>query len=231
MRNLRNLLLVLAMLLPTVAQAQVQPVVVELYTSQGCSSCPPADKYLAEIAQRQNVIALSLHVDYWDYMGWKDVFASRKYSTRQRRYAKVNKQRTVYTPAMVIQGQDIVVGSRKGHVEPRLRAHAGQSGPAQLLVSRDGNTVRIKIEPSRKAGASKVQLVRFTPKQTVAIKRGENRGRTIEYTNVVDAWDVVGDWSGKGAKSYSVKVPAGGSYAVILQERNNGPILAAARLN
>lgn len=231
MRILRNLLLLLAIVSPGLASAQAQPVVVELYTSQGCSSCPTADEYLAEIATRSDVIALSLHVDYWDYMGWKDVFASPKHSKRQRKYAKVNRQRTVFTPAMVIQGQDIVVGSRKKQVEPTLRAHAGKSGPAQITLAREGNTMRISIKPNRKASASVVQLVRFAPKHTVSIKRGENRGRTIEYTNVVEAWDEIGKWSGSGAKSYSVKVASGGNFAVILQERNNGPILAAAQLN
>lgn len=231
MRILKSLALIAALVAPGIASAQTQPVVIELYTSQGCSSCPPADKYLSEIAKRDNVIALSLHVDYWDYMGWKDVFASPKHSKRQRLYAKVNRQRTVFTPAMIIQGKDIVVGSRKRNVEPRLKAHSGNAGPANISLERAGNTIKISIQPTRKARASVVQLVRFEPTHTVAIKRGENRGRTINYTNVVEAWDVVGKWSGEGAKTYSVKVKSGGSYAVILQERNLGPILAAAQLN
>lgn len=231
MRLLKALTLAAALFAPALAEAQARPVVVELYTSQGCSSCPPADRYLAEIAKRRDVIALSLHVDYWDYMGWKDTFASPDHSKRQRRYAHVQRQRTVYTPQMVIQGVDIVVGSRKRDVEPRLSAHQGHKNAGGLSATRQGNQILVELSAHNAAKPCVVQLVKFSPKHSVKIARGENRGREIVYTNVVDSWDIVGTWNGREAKKLAIKAGSDGSYVVIVQEKGNGPILAAARVN
>ena len=113
------------------------PVVVELYTSQGCSSCPPADAFLArELANRDDVIALALHVDYWDYIGWKDDFADPQHTDRQRDYARAAGQRTIYTPQMIIAGKDHVIGSHPAEVKKLIRAHASAAFPLAILVRR-----------------------------------------------------------------------------------------------
>jgi len=231
MRILKPLTLIVALLLPAIAQAQNKVVVVELYTSQGCSSCPRADDYLGEISSRNNIIALSLHVDYWDYMGWKDVFADPKYTKRQRRYARVQKQRTIYTPQMVVQGQELLVGSRRKSVEPHLKAHANQPTNVDLTVARGDGKILIEINAKQRVKPCVVQLVRFSPQHTIAIKRGENRGRTQVYTNVVESWDIVGNWNGRSSERLSVSSEPGAKYAVIVQEKNQGAILAAAKAN
>ncbi len=231
MRILKPLALLAALMSPALAEAQNKAVVVELYTSQGCSSCPSADAYLGEISKRNNVIALSLHVDYWDYMGWKDAFADPKYTKRQRRYARVNRERTVYTPQMVVQGQELLVGSRRKSVEPHLKAHANQPQNVDLTIVQSNGRIVININALRRVKPSVVQLVRFSPQHKVAIKRGENRGRTLVYTNVVESWDIVGNWSGRGSERLSVATKPGANYAVIVQEKNQGAVLAAAKVN
>src|SRR5277367_5521376 len=115
---MKAILLVLALMLSSVAQAgETRPVVVELFTSQGCNSCPPADAYLGELAKRPDVLALSLHVDYWDYIGWRDPFAQHAFTLRQRDYSHALSERYVYTPQMVINGQLQGVGSQRGDIE------------------------------------------------------------------------------------------------------------------
>ena len=117
------------------------PVVVELFTSQGCSSCPPADKMLHALAERDDVIALALHVDYWDYIGWKDVFAQAKFSKRQREYAVVGGRRSVYTPQMVVNGVTDVVGGKPMKLSEAISAHAANPSPVDVSLKRDGNTI------------------------------------------------------------------------------------------
>mgnify|MGYP001946920862 CR=1 FL=1 len=158
------------------AAAQERPVLVELYTSQGCSSCPPADAFLHKLASRDDVIALALHVDYWDYIGWKDSFARPEYTARQRAYAKVANRRMVYTPQMIINGTDHVVGTRPMDVKDLIRKHHGGASEVALSVAeRQG---KLEIDATAAAGTggtATVRLFRYLPQETVAIKRGENR--------------------------------------------------------
>ena len=133
------------MLFPVVAKAE-NPVVVELYTSQGCSSCPPADRLLASLAAHEDIIALALHVDYWDYLGWADGFADPEFSNRQRRYARVWGERSVYTPQMVVQGANYMVGSRNDEIQRQIM-QAEEVGPKVALTAlNDGRGINIRME-------------------------------------------------------------------------------------
>ena len=159
------------------ARAQTNPVVVELFTSQGCSSCPPADALLAELADEDGVIALALHVDYWDYLGWQDSFASPAFTARQRAYAKKARSRTIYTPQMIVQGEDRLVGSKGDMVRARISEHRDGAPSMRLEVARDGAAIDISLEPVEpELGPADVHVVTFDPAQEVAIEAGENAG-------------------------------------------------------
>lgn len=206
------------------------PVVVELFTSQGCSSCPPADAMLHDLAKRDDVIALALHVDYWDYIGWKDTFADPAFTRRQHGYARANNATTVYTPQMVIGGTDFVVGAKPMDVVEAIRAHQAVGSPVEVEIQPYGERLRISAEaegPVR--GPLVVQLVAVDPEETVSITRGENAGKTISYANIVTDWAVIGEWDGKGR--FEASVPRGsGTVAVLVQEAAFGRILGAAQL-
>ncbi|QDC09451.1 DUF1223 domain-containing protein [Oceanicola sp. D3] len=208
-----------------------QPVVVELYTSQGCSSCPPADEILAKLAKKPGVIALALHVDYWDYIGWKDAFARPEHTKRQKGYAHQAGARTIYTPQMVIGGVDHVVGARPMDVVDLLGTHKARPAVMQLRAQRVGEEVAIDGTPPQPAqGKLVVQLVRYTPEETVAIKRGENAGLTMSYHNIVRDWQVLGEWDGETALELQVAAPGEAPAVVIVQKAGPGEIIAAARV-
>ncbi len=213
------------------ATAESGPVVVELYTSQGCSSCPPADEFLGKLAKRDDVVALSLHVDYWDYIGWKDVFASPQYTKRQHAYARAAGKRMVYTPQMVIAGQDLVVGTKPGEVGRLIKAHSQAPDQVRLTVKRIGDVIEITAEPLADGlGDMVVQMVRFVEGETVHIKRGENAGRDLAYHNVVTEWSVLKGWNGLAPLSLSAKIPGNDQCVIIVQAAAHGLILAAARV-
>ena len=222
--------------LPQDAQAQAQgaeagsPVLVELFTSQGCSSCPAADALLAKLAGRDDVIALALHVDYWDYIGWKDKFASPVYTARQKGYAASSGSSRIYTPQMIVNGTYDVVGNRAMDVADIIQRAAGDATPVRLRASRSGDTVSIHVETTRPVGASDIHLVSYTPSQTVDIQRGENAGRKLTYTHIVSDWAVIGHWPGQGAYDTTAKAPAGMPVVVLVQGERYGPVFAAARL-
>lgn len=204
------------------------PVVVELYTSQGCSSCPPADQLLTELSKRQDVIALALHVDYWDYLGWKDNFGSAAYSNRQRAYAKAASKRTVYTPQVVVQGANFAVGHRAHDVTDLITHHANHSDMVELDLQRDGDVLTISAKVSEgNVGRSVIQLVRYEPKQIVKIRGGENSGREITYTNIVTEWRPVTQWNGRGETTVKANVKGSQPIVVLVQQLGLGPILAA----
>lgn len=207
------------------------PVVVELYTSQGCSSCPPADEMLHELAERSDVIALALHVDYWDYIGWADSFADPAYTTRQQNYARVAGARSIYTPQMVIGGQDHIVGAKAREMDSLIQIHSAQPTGTQISLQRSGDQLRItgQSQQALRAGTI-VQLIRFSPEETVNIMRGENAGRAISYANIVTQWRGVGEWSGQGALDMSVTVTGNSPIVVIVQEPGPGAVMASAVL-
>ncbi|WP_147125404.1 DUF1223 domain-containing protein [Shimia ponticola] len=211
-------------------QAQTTTVV-ELYTSQGCSSCPPADAFLHELAKQDDVIALALHVDYWDYIGWKDEFASPAYTERQKAYARVAGSRTVYTPQMVIGGVDHVVGTRPEQVAAKLTEHMMKEASVDLTATRDGDkaTVMIGAVPGA-TEAMVVQLVTYNPSATVDIKRGENAGKTLTYANVVTSWTALDAWNGKSPLTLTADIPNGEPAVIIVQRQGPGAIMAAAKV-
>ncbi len=215
-----------------VGQTADAPVVVELYTSQGCSSCPPADELLLKLAARDDVIALALHVDYWDYLGWADVFASPAFTKRQKAYARAVGARSVYTPQMVVQGQDHLVGIRPMELADLIRDHAAMPDTVRVTMTRDGARLRIRADrPARPLKRKlSVQLVRYTPEASVDIRRGENSGRKITYANVVTSWEVLGEWDGAAALDMTARAAGNAPSVVILQDPGPGAILAAARL-
>lgn len=212
------------------------PVVVELYTSQGCSSCPPADAMLHRLVQRPDVIALALHVDYWDYIGWEDIFGKPAHTARQQGYARVAQARSIYTPQMVIAGRDHVVGAKAMEVADLIQAHRATQTGVTIELERTGNRLQINGETQRSLPAGTlVQVVRYIPSQVVNITRGENAGAEFEYTNIVTDWDVAGEWSGAGDLDLSVPVGGTAPVVVIVQQpgaeaAGPGAIMAAAVL-
>jgi hypothetical protein len=205
--------------------------VVELYTSQGCSSCPPADEYLKRLAETPGVIALALHVDYWDYIGWTDKFGSPKYTARQKAYAHAAGSNTIYTPQMIVGGVDQVEGSDPAMVEAAIRRHQSTAPVVDLQLARQGEQVLIVAQASPALTMPvRVELVRYHPMVSVQIESGENAGRIMDYANIVTAWSVLGVWDGKS--DLRLTAPAGGADAVvvILQAEGPGRIMAASAL-
>ena len=213
------------------------PVVVELFTSQGCSSCPPADALLVELAAREDVIALSYHVDYWDYLGWKDTFGSRENSQRQRSYAPVvdrshiegRKLRGSFTPEIVVGGMDSLVGSDREDVLARVAFHAEQPDAADVDISRDGETLVVSMAPVEgMPGATvNVRVVEYLPMAEVEIPRGENAGKMIAYANIVRGLRDVGRWDGASPAEIRL-TDVTPPLAVLLQRGTAGKIIAAA---
>ncbi len=221
---------VLFSLTANLAVAQSNSTVVELYTSQGCSSCPPADKILTRLAQRDDVIALALHVDYWDYIGWKDTFGDPSYTVRQRGYARAAGSRTIYTPQMVIGGVTHVVGNKPMDVVDGISEMQGQPSNVTLAIARNGQKLSISAKNTGNNRAMTVQVVRYIPNTSVTITRGENAGRTIEYTNIVTDWRQVKKWDGKRPLEMAVNIAGDEPVVVIVQSAGSGPILAAVEL-
>lgn len=210
-----------------------RPVVVELFTSQGCSSCPPAEAFLTELAKRPDVLALELHVDYWDYIGWKDPFASHVYVERQRDYSGHLGSRYVYTPQMVIDGHIDVVGSHRDEVEDAIvsaRENAPE-GPS-VAMTRSGDNIRVRIGGTDRVGAYDVYFITYDAQHTTEVARGENRGKTLVNTNIVREFDRIGHWTGKPMElDVTIAGKKGdGGCAVIVQQRGPGPVVAAASL-
>ncbi|MEY1555126.1 DUF1223 domain-containing protein [Yoonia sp. R2331] len=228
---MRRLLAALALTTTLTGGAASADTVIELYTSQGCSSCPPADAMLAQLATRGDVIPLALHVDYWDYLGWKDDLASPAFTRRQKGFAEAAGSATVYTPQMVIGGVDHVIGSRPMQVMDAIQAHNAAADRVSVTLSRSGD--RLQINATGRGALPReavVQVVRYVPAVTRDIKRGENAGKTITYTNTVTSWQVAGRWNPQQPLSMQAQVTGAEPVVVIIQDGTSGPILGAARL-
>jgi hypothetical protein len=215
------------------------PAVVELFTSQGCSSCPAADEVLGELAGRSDIVALSLPVDYWDYLGWRDTLAEHAFTERQKAYAAARGDGQVYTPQVVVNGMVHAVGSRLTEIEAAVETSRQtlKAPVASLALKLEGEAIVIEVGAGQ--GGSTVSdgriLVAVTQRRVpVEITRGENRGKTIIYHNVVRKLAEVGRWTGAAQSVRLDKaelMPAGTDGCVaILQEGSAGPILAAAQL-
>jgi len=214
------------------AQAQAQPVLVELFSSQGCSSCPPADRLLQDLAGREDVVALALHVDYWDYIGWKDSFARPEFTARQRAYAREAGSEMVYTPQMIIDGTDAVMGSRPAQVARLIASHRSAPPTADLKVTRQGGRLSISARArSGMRGRCTVRLVRYRPRASVAIESGENAGRTLDYANVATEISDLGQWD--MSRPLELEAPMAGDLpsVVIVQMGRFGPVQAVARID
>ena len=210
------------------------PVVVELFTSQGCSSCPPADALLGELAGQPGILALEMHVDYWDYIGWKDLYAKPEITDRQRAYARDLGLRYIYTPQMVIDGRDDVVGSRRSSVLDKIAQAAQRPKPVAVTVDpSDGGRVKVAAGEAPEGGAT-VWLVTFDRQHQTAVERGENAGHTLSNYNVVREMDAIGLWTGEPleiALDLAGAAAAGrDGCAVIVQAGGTGPVLGAAMM-
>jgi len=206
--------------------------VVELFTSQGCSSCPPADAVLAGLADRDGVLALSYHVDYWNYLGWTDPFASERNTARQRDYAKRFEMRYVYTPQMVVGGRTQVTGSHRAEVETALRAQPAPLPVAVALRAEAGGGLTATIGGAPAPATASVWLVGFARERTTRVEAGENAGRLMRNRNVVRSFERIGTWRGDAlelAVAASIPADADGC-AVLVQEDGHGRILGAAAM-
>lgn len=206
-----------------------QGVLIELYTSQGCSSCPPADKVLGDLAAQPGIIALSLHVDYWDYIGWKDTFGQAKFSDRQRAYAHAAGEKMIYTPQIIVSGGTRVEGNRPDRVAKAVNsARIGEN--VALHLRRSGGKIVIDAKAQlRLPEPAVVQLVTYKDKAEVDIRQGENAGLTVTYENIVTSWQSLGTWNGAEDFSLSVDAPEG-PVVVVIQAAGPREVLAAARL-
>lgn len=236
MRQLVSASLGVLLAMTGVASAQetatgTRAVVVELYTSQGCSSCPPADEILAAMAADPSIIALALHVDYWDYLGWKDKFADRQFTERQKAYAKAAGDRMIYTPQMIVGGVDRIVGSRSDDIARAVMTHASLPMTVRLTARREGDTLFIRAEAVPPQDRDlRIDLVRYLPREEVAIERGENAGLTMTYTNIVTDWDKVADWRGTAPIELTVPLAGGAPAVVLVQGVGPAEIVAASAL-
>jgi hypothetical protein len=227
-----------APLLATGARAEMPHGVIELFTSQGCSSCPPADRLMAELAEEPGYIVLSLPVDYWDYLGWKDTLALGVFSKRQKAYAASRGDGMVYTPQAVVNGQVHALGSDRAAImaadrETRIRAGAVEVG---LKIAEADGVMRVTLPTMPSARPATVWVLPVSRATTVAIARGENKGRNVTYANVARDLIRVGEWTGEAT---TLDVPLErvrradcDSYVVLLQQgdgKRPGAIIGAAR--
>jgi hypothetical protein len=217
----------IAGLSPIAALAADRPVVVELFTSQGCSSCPPANALLNELSRsRHDVLPLAFHVTYWDQLGWKDPFSLQAATQRQDRYGHRFGDGS-YTPEIVVDGSAGMVGSSRGEVGSAIeRAKRDSQTAAAVNVTKDGDGVSIQIGPGN--GNGRVLLIGFDHEHTTSIGRGENGGRTLQEFNVVRSIRSVGQWSGTPLR-INERFPEGQDVAVVL-EAPDGRIVGASRL-
>ena len=209
--------------------------VVELFTSQGCSSCPPADAVLSEMRSRGDVLTLSFNVDYWDYLGWKDTFASPRFSERQRAYAKARGDGSVYTPQAVINGRTHAVGSRKKIIDKSIIAMdrlSPLSVPVDFRIEDKMMLIDVGPAPDGKAGSATVWVAIIQKSGRVSIGRGENDGQTLTYYNIVRELTPVGMWTGEKdtirLDQASMTWPKSDACAVLVQQGIGGPIIGAA---
>ncbi|MCA0905022.1 DUF1223 domain-containing protein [Ruegeria marisrubri] len=214
------------------AAAEEDPVVVELFTSQGCSSCPPADRIMHDLAKRDDVIGLALHVDYWDYIGWKDEYANPDHTLRQRAYAREGGRSMIYTPQMVINGQHDIVGAQARELDRLIEAHLKAAPEARVTAVRSADEVTVDVTPVElpKGDTYDVHVVQYSPMRHASIRRGELAGHELDYANVVEAWQIAGQWDGTAPQSFTVQLGLDLPAVVLVQRAGEGPIVAATRV-
>lgn len=218
-----------------IAVAEGTPTVVELFTSQGCSSCPPADAFLTELAARDDIIAISFHVNYWDYIGWKDPFATEWSTQRQYAYAKVLGRGYPYTPQMVVDGKHDLVGSHRAKVANALVSSMAEADSRVVLsLKRNGDELVVTLPPATVTERLDLWMVRYSGPHETKVARGENRGATLVNTHIALAMGSLGRWDGQAGEIHAeLPLPENreGGIAVWLQEPSAGAILGAAKLD
>jgi hypothetical protein len=241
MKSAIAVLAVLTVASAALAEDVVKPrAVVELFTSQGCSSCPPADHLMGELAKDRTLIALTLPVTYWDYLGWTDTLGSAAHSARQRAYAMARGDRKVFTPQVVVNGAAQAVGNNAEAVTRAVDDAAKRAGAMTVNISVEEDEDRIKVHadsPPEGAENGEVWLLATLSAREVSIGRGENRGRTVPYVNIVRKMTRLGPWTGKPC-AYSIAksealAPDGDGYVVLVQTGSGGKpgtILGAAQI-
>lgn len=238
-RRFRILLAALAVLAAPARAAERPPIVVELFTSQGCNSCPPADAYLGELAQRPGLLALAFHVDYWNYIGWTDPFGRPWSSARQKGYQKSLNERFVYTPQMVVNGAAQGIGSERGTIEALLRAAAATSPPPHpglTLRQRQDGALLIEVGAgnSPPGAPADIWLIGFDRMHRTQVLRGENEGQTLTDYHPVRTYRRIGAWPGWSLElivpAAEAKALGDGGVAVLVQTEGLGPILSASLL-
>lgn len=214
-------------------------VVVELFTSQGCNLCPPADDILAEFSKKENILALSYSVDYWNYLGWEDTLAKPECTIRQKKYNITLGKNGVYTPQMIIQGDHDVIGSRLDLINnlvdtARRNAREHQLTEPEIIFDLTGDMIDLSISGRGNESSATIWIIGYDYEKTVNIKRGELGGQIRKYHNVVQAIKRIGSWTGKDIKLTLSRQDIGESeydaYALLLQAHETGPIIAAAKL-
>lgn len=217
------------------AQGESRPVtVIELFTSQGCSSCPPSDAFLGELSKRPDVVALSFHVDYWDYIGWRDPFASPQFTERQRGYARSLKQRYVYTPEMVVHGRGHDAGINRGTIRELIAVAQKPEWPrlAPRIVDRGPAGITVNMPRFEAPSPCDVWLVTYDPERRTKVLRGENAGRDLSNYNVVRSLTLLTVWDGTPAELTisADKLGDARGVAILVQHQDLGPIMGAAAL-
>jgi hypothetical protein len=211
--------------------------VLELFTSQGCDSCPPADEVLQTYADRDDIIAITLPVDIWDYLGWKDTMASQKNSERQKAYAKTRGDGAIYTPQVVVNGLEGVNGSKPGEIDKAIKTTENELRSMRVPIRFwfERNTIYIEAGQAPPGTHLKQAIVWFAVVQklaTVPIEQGENKGKTLTYTNIVREMSPVGVWKGKpmsvALARTAIMRPETEACVVLLQDGRGGPIIGAA---
>jgi hypothetical protein len=207
-------------------EAQSRPTVVELYTSEGCSSCPPAEAQIGRLAKQEGVIALAFHVDYWDSLGWRDRFGLPEAVARQRQYAQTLHLASVYTPQLVIDGQHDRVGGGDG-----IGAGSGNKPGAPLAISVQNSNVVVALGAQPQSGPCDVLLWSYLPEALSKVTRGENAGHELHEFNIVRSVRKLGSWQGEG-ETFNVPLTTLAADAtgvvVLVQQRDQGPIVGAA---
>ncbi len=222
-RALGALAIVTAMtVMPSSPAAAGGKSVIELFTSQGCSSCPPADRLLGSLAKEPNLIPLTLAVDYWDYLGWKDTLALHANTKRQRSYAKVRGDMNVYTPQAIVNGVKFTVGSDARAINVALRNHPSSEPEIPLTLKREGDNISVEVGAGQ--GKATVWMLSVTSRVEVQIAKGENKGAKVSYFNVVRAWRNLGTYTGSPIRtSLSIaELRQSGADAVVVLVQNGG---------
>jgi hypothetical protein len=203
------------------------PVVLELYQSQGCSSCPPALAVLNEVASRPDVLALNFAVTYWDQLGWKDNFAQPAFTARQWDYARAGGRGNVQTPQLIVDGRTAILGSRKGEVDAAIAGHRTAPGAPDIASAANAVTISSGSASNR----AKVWLVDYDPRTiAVPIRAGENGGRTLGHRNIVKQMTAIGAWTGSSVTFTLPRGQPGLARAILIQSGVGGPIVAARKI-